>query len=146
MSKEYNPEMHTAEHILNAVMTELKGVRSFSNHIEKKKSKCDYRLDSPLTGDEISLIEKRVNEVIDSAVPVTYFEMPAGEAMKKFNMSKLPDPAAENLRIVRIGDFNEYPCIGEHVACTSDIGRFKIASADLNNGALRIRFRLELPG
>lgn len=36
-NKDYNPEMHSAEHILNQTMVRMfnKG-RSFSNHIEKK--------------------------------------------------------------------------------------------------------------
>lgn len=144
MSKDYYPEMHTAEHILNAVMTELKGTRSFSNHIEKKKSKCDFRLDQPLTGDELALIEKKVNDVIDSNLPVTYYHIHADEAKLRFDLGKLPDDSGESIRIVKIGDFNEYPCIGEHAENTSSIGRFRIASADFNEGVMRIRFRLEV--
>ena len=63
--KEYPPPMHTAEHILNQTMVRMfnKG-RSFSAHIEKKKSKCDYQFDRNLTEDEIAEIENKVNEVI----------------------------------------------------------------------------------
>jgi len=36
-----DPRMHTAEHLLNAAMVDLIGTdRSFSAHIEKKKSKA----------------------------------------------------------------------------------------------------------
>ena len=43
--KEYNPAMHTAEHILNSVMDKMYHCgRSFNSHIESKKSKCDYRI------------------------------------------------------------------------------------------------------
>ncbi len=48
----YDPQMHTAEHILNQTMVRIFGCeRSFPSHIEKKKSKCDYRFDRPLKGD-----------------------------------------------------------------------------------------------
>jgi len=145
MAKDYNPEMHTAEHILNAVMTGRKGVRSFSNHIEKKKSKCDFRLESPLTEEEIILIEKNVNDVINSKLPVTAFEISVDEAEKKFNLERLPEGSGEMIRIVKIGEFDEYPCIGEHVENTGSIGRFRIVSSDCNNGIMRIRFRLDSP-
>jgi len=36
--KDYNREMHTAEHILNQTMVRMFGTeRSFSNHIERKR-------------------------------------------------------------------------------------------------------------
>ncbi len=143
MAKEYYPGMHTAEHILNAVMTELKGLRSFSNHIEKKKSKCDFRLAGPLSADDLSFIETKVNEVIDSNITVTYYSIPVDEAKTKFDLGKLPEDSGDTIRIVKIGEFNEYPCIGEHVDNTSAIGRFRIASADYNDGVVRIRFRLD---
>ena len=58
MNKDYDPRMHSAEHILNQTMVRMfnKG-RSFSAHIEKKKSKCDYHFDRELTQDELSNIE-----------------------------------------------------------------------------------------
>ncbi len=143
MAKDYNPEMHTAEHILNAVMTEMKGIRSFSNHIEKKKSKCDFRLEEPLTDDELSAIEIKVNEVISSKLAVTFYDLPADEAEARFDLGKLPEGSGGSIRIVKIGGFNEYPCIGEHVDNTGSIGIFRIASADYNNGVVRLRFRLE---
>ena len=49
MKKQYDPHMHSAEHILNQAMGRLFGCeRCFSAHIEKKKSKCDYRFGRPL--------------------------------------------------------------------------------------------------
>ena len=46
-NKEEYPPMHTAEHILNGTMVRLFGCpRSRNAHIERKKSKCDYLLDS----------------------------------------------------------------------------------------------------
>jgi misacylated tRNA(Ala) deacylase len=70
--KEYaNLRMHSAEHILNQTMVRLfKCDRCFRAHIEKKKSKCDYHFDRPLTDEEIHDIESKVNQVIDSNLPV----------------------------------------------------------------------------
>ena len=65
--KDYNEPMHTAEHILNQTMIRMfQCNRSFSNHIERKKSKCDYYFHRPLNAIEIQLIEQKVNEIINS--------------------------------------------------------------------------------
>ncbi len=64
--------MHSAEHILNQTMVRLYDCgRCFSAHIETKKSKCDYYFDHELTGDEVDVIQSRVNRVIESDLPVS---------------------------------------------------------------------------
>jgi len=90
MKENIYPPMHTAEHILNQTMVRMFNAdRCFSAHIEKKKSKCDYRFDRFLTADEILELEKRVNDIIQSALPVTAEMMPAGEA-KNYSATERP--------------------------------------------------------
>lgn len=142
--KDYNPEMHSAEHILNQTMVRMfnRG-RSFSAHIEKKKSKCDYRFDRNLSAEEITEIETRINNVIKQNMPVTEEIVSKEEADKIVNLAKLPEDAGERIRLIRIGDYDVCPCSGVHVANTSEIGEFKIISTDFNNGILRVRFKLQ---
>ncbi|MCH7826449.1 MAG: hypothetical protein IIC75_00510, partial [Bacteroidetes bacterium] len=125
--KQYNPKMHSTEHILNQTMVRMfnKG-RSFSAHIEKKKSKVDYHFDRVLTENEITEIQKRVNDIIKSNLDVREEFYPIEEAEKKFNLSKLPEGAGDNIRIIHIGDYDSCPCIGNHVKNTNEIGEFKI--------------------
>lgn len=143
MNKEYDPRMHSAEHILNQTMVRLfnKG-RSFSAHIEKKKSKCDYHFDRELTKSELEEIENRVNEIISLNLPVSEFYLPREKAANSFSLDKLPDQAGDTIRIIKIGDYDACPCIGKHVSSTAEIGKFKIISSSYDNGVLRIRFRL----
>ena len=134
--------MHTAEHILNQTMIRLfKTKRCFNAHIEKKKSKCDYRFDRFLTAEEILELEKRVNQVIKDNLSVTFFLMPVDQAKKLF-AGRLPEATTE-VRIVRIGDYDAIPCIGKHVKSTKEIGQLKIISSDFNQGVLRIRYKLQ---
>lgn len=141
MKTNINPKMHTAEHILNQTMVRLFSTkRCFSAHIEKKKSKCDYRFDRFLTAEEIIELEKRINEIIQADLPVRFETIPAGEAKKLFH-SHTPEGEGD-VRIVRIGDYDAIPCIGAHVSSTKEIGYFKIISSDYNEGVLRIRYKL----
>ncbi len=141
--KDYDPYMHTAEHILNQTMVRMfnKG-RSFSAHIEKKKSKCDYHFDREITEEEIAEIESRVNETIARSLDVSEEFLSKEEAEKLVNLEKLPDEAGENIRIVRVGDYDICPCIGPHITNTSEIRDFRIISSSFDNGVLRIRFKI----
>lgn len=142
-NKQYHPQMHSAEHILNQTMVRMfnKG-RSFSNHIEKKKSKCDYNFERDLTDREIEEIEKKVNEVIQNDLEVVEEFISKEIAEKKYNLTKLPDGAGDTIRIIKIGNYDTCPCSGLHVSHTNEIGRFKIISTSFNENVLRIRFKL----
>jgi Ser-tRNA(Ala) deacylase AlaX len=143
-NKQYHPQMHSAEHILNQTMVRMFNCgRSFSNHIEKKKSKCDYHFSRNLTQTEIEELESRANEVIAQDLEVLEEFYSREEAQIKFNLSKLPDDAGDKIRIIRIGDYDACPCSGQHVSHTKEIGTFKIISTDFNNSVLRIRFKLQ---
>ena len=143
-NKEEYPPMHTAEHILNQTMVRMFGCpRSRNAHIERKKSKCDYLLDSCPTDEQVQAIEDKVNEVIAMDLPVTAEFVPLSEAGATVDLSKLPENVSDTLRIIRIGDYDACACIGAHVANTSEIGRFKIISHDYDNGRWRVRFKLE---
>ena len=142
-NKQYHPQMHSAEHILNQTMVRMFGCnRSFSNHIEKKKSKCDYYFERDLTQSEIEELEERVNEVITQDLIVNEEFYSKTKASKEFNLSKLPEDAGEIVRVIRIGNYDSCPCRGLHVNHTEEIGIFKIISTSFEEGVLRIRFKL----
>jgi alanyl-tRNA synthetase len=117
--------------------------RSFNAHIERKKSKCDYRINRPLTDEEITSIETRVNEIIRSNADVTEEFVSLVEARQRYNTAKLPDDAGEAIRIIRVGDYDACPCSGMHVKNTSEIPAFQIVSASFENNAVRLRFKLK---
>ena len=142
--KDYSePRMHTAEHILNQTMVRMfnRG-RCFSSHIEKRRSKCDYRFDRGLTPEEHTEIEKRVNEVIAANLPVTESFLSRAEAAAKFDLGRLPDGAGETVRIVQVGDYDACPCGGQHAAASGELGGFSIISSSFEQGVLRVRFKI----
>jgi Ser-tRNA(Ala) deacylase AlaX len=135
--------MHTCEHILNQTMVRMFNCgRSVNAHIERKKSKCDYLLSEAPTEVQVAEIIRKVNEIIDSNLPV-YEELMSREAAAKIaDLSKIPADASETLRVVRVGDYDACACIGQHVENTSELGRFEIISHDFENGRWRVRFKL----
>ena len=138
---EYEPA-HSCEHLLNATMVKMFGCpRSRNAHIERKKSKCDYILDSEPTADQVAEIEARVNEVIARELDVTIEYMPREDAASIVDLSKLPEDVSQTLRIVRIGDYDACACIGAHVSNTREIGEIRINSHCYTDGVRRLRWK-----
>ncbi len=142
-NKQEYPPMQAAEHILNQTMVRMFGCpRSRNTHIERKKSKCDYYINQKLSDEQVQAIEDKVNEVINSNLPVTEDFVHIKDAKGLVDLSKLPDDVSEMLRIIRVGDYDVCACIGAHVDNTSEIGEFKITTHNFENGRWRVRFKL----
>ena len=153
MTKTYDPHMHTAEHVLNQTMVRTFGCgRCFSSHLNPKKSKCDYFFDRDLTETEAQSLAAAVNAILAQHLPVTSQMTPVAEAATLVDLSKLPETAAaagEPVRLVRIGEYDICPCIGDHVENTGEIGTFVLNSHSYippeppeERGVLRLRFVL----
>lgn len=143
-NKQEFPPMHTAEHLLNGEMARrYKCGRAFSSHIERKKSKLDYHLATPLTDEEIKSLEYYINGIVKEDVDVTEEYLSQEEAMKRLDMSRLPENASETVRVIKVGDYDECLCAGTHVKKTSEIGNFRITSTRFQDGVQRIVFKLD---
>lgn len=144
MIKQIDSKMHTAEHILNQVMVrQFNCGRSVVAHIERKKSKCDYRFNRHLQDQEVANIAAAVNAVISADLPIREFNLNRSEAAEQFDIKRVPATAGEELRIIAIGDFDACPCSGIHAKSTAELGSFKIISTSFDGEMLRIRFKLE---
>jgi alanyl-tRNA synthetase len=142
-NKQEYPPMHTCEHIVNRTMVNLFHCgRAVSAHIERKKSKLDFALPECPSEEQIREIEDTVNSIIGQNLAVTTEFITQDEAVGRFDLKRLPDNASETVRVVKVGDYDECLCIGQHVANTSEIGNFKIISYDYKDGIFRMRFKL----
>ncbi len=146
-NKEEFPPAHTAEHLLNQTMVRMFGCERSSNaHVERKKSKISYVLDHKPDRKEEREIERRMNELIDADLPVTFEVVRRDELPEEIDASRLPADASDTIRLVRIGDYDVCPCIGKHVRSTAQIGRFEMLGTnwDEHTHTFRIRFKVVL--
>lgn len=144
-NKEEFPPAHTAEHLLNQTMIRMFGCeRSTNAHIERKKSKISYVLDHKPSRHEERDIERKMNELIDEDLPVSFEFVNRDNVPEGVSLDRLPEDASQTLRLVRIGDYDICPCIGKHVRSTSQIGRFEILGTnwDEEKHTFRIRFKI----
>ena len=139
------PPAHTAEHLLNQVMIRMFGCeRSTDAHIERKKSKISYTLERKPTRQEEREVERRMNELIEEDLPVTYELVDRYNLPEGIDLSRLPDDYSSVIRLVRIGHFDLCPCVGKHVRSTGQIGRFVVLGTTWDETArsFRIRFKI----
>lgn len=142
-NKDEHRPSHTAEHLLNQTMVRMFGCeRSKNAHIERKKSKINFLLPQSPTAEQVDDIESKMNELIQANLPVTYEFVTRDTVPEGVKLDKLPEDASETLRLVRIGDYDVCPCIGQHVETTSQIGSFRITSTSYNEGSFRIVFKV----
>ena len=141
--KNYYPPMHTAEHILNKTMVNMFGCeRSEKCHIEKKKSRCYFDLNNAPDKDEIIMLEEKINDVINNHNKVTEKFMDFDEAEKFFNLSRINKKENPSIRVISVGDYDDCPCIGEHVSNTNEIENFRITSTSYKDGVFKVRFKV----
>ncbi len=121
---------HTAAHLLQAALREALGshVEQAGQVVNTNALRFDFTHFSALTADELDAVEKKVNEIILSAVSVTSTEMPIEEAKKLGAMALFGEKYGDVVRVVRAGDFSTELCGGTHVNNTGKLGLFKIVS------------------
>ena len=139
------PPAHTAEHLLNQVMVRMFGCeRSYNAHIERKKSKMSFHLASKPSRQEEKEIERQMLSLIEEDLPVTFDYCTLDTLPEGIDPHRLPADVGNEIRLVRIGDFDVCPCIGRHVRSTAQIGRFEMLGTnwDEHERSFRIRFKI----
>ena len=119
--------MHTAAHILSAVVNGETGALITGNQIAPDESRVDLSLEQ-FDRDKLADYIERVNDVVRRGVEVKTFFMKREEALASpgfVKLAKAMPPALEMLRIVQIGDVDTQADGGVHVKNTGEIGRVK---------------------
>ncbi|MFH1239604.1 MAG: alanyl-tRNA editing protein AlaXM [Candidatus Diapherotrites archaeon] len=138
--------MHTAAHILSAIIFKELGCLITGNQLGEEKSRMDFNVED-FDRELLISFEKKANEIIKRNLEVEVSYMSAEEAFKNEQLFRLKDVLPKNLkelRIVKIGDFDIQADGGTHVKNTSEIGSVKITKIG-NKGTnnRRIYFILE---
>ena len=121
---------HSATHLLHAALRAILGehVAQKGSLVNAERLRFDFSHYEPLTGDEISAVERLVNEQIRLNEPVDAQVMAKEEAMQAGAMALFGEKYGDQVRVLRIGDFSTELCGGTHVGNTAQIRIFKPVS------------------
>ncbi len=141
---EQTVKYHTTCHLLLAALQKLvdPAICQKGSNITAERVRFDFNLDHKMTPEELSAVEKQVNEWIETDLPVVFDEYDkkyARDTLKAHGQfwDKYPDV----LKVYTIGDFDNpisrEVCGGPHVEHTGVLGKFKIVKEESSAAGIR---------
>ena len=124
--------MHTAAHIIDAILYKEAGALCTGNQLGVEKSRIDFSLDV-ISQEIMQKYIKMANEIVSRGIDVRIYSMRREEAMKIPGIVKLAvamPPNVEELRIVEIPQVDLQADGGTQVANTEEIGRIELTGIE----------------
>ncbi len=132
---------HSATHLLHKALREVLGehIQQKGSFVDANRLRFDITHFEAITHEELSEVERKVNEQIALGLPVIVEEMDQAESLNSGAIGLFEDKYKDVVRVVSMGDYSKELCGGTHVKNTSDIMMFKIMSeASVAAGVRRI--------
>jgi threonyl-tRNA synthetase len=126
---------HSAAHLLAAAVQELyPGTKVTIGPAIETGFYYDFDMPKPLTDDDLPAVEKRMAELIAKADPFSRYELPAAEAVAKFDAMGesykseiIRDLGAPSVSLYKVGGFDDL-CRGPHLPSSKMVPAFKLLS------------------
>ncbi len=132
---------HSATHLLDAALKKVLGdhVHQAGSLVEPDRLRFDFTHFEAITPDQLSEIDRLVNDAILEGYPVVTEVLPIEEAKKKGAVAMFGEKYGDVVRVVEMGDFSMEFCGGTHLDNTAKAGPFRIKSeASIASGVRRI--------
>lgn len=132
---------HTSTHLLHKALREVLGT-----HVEQAGSlvtpdylRFDFRHFQPMTEEELSLVEEKVNAAILEDFPVHTDVLSLDEAKQSGAMALFSEKYGDKVRVVSVGEYSKELCGGTHLKHSSQACCFHILSeGGIASGVRRI--------
>ncbi len=142
--------MHTSQHLVSAIVSDLYGADTVGNQIGFDKSRIDFK-PLKLSMNEIDDLIDRTNEYIAKDISVKISEAnrsdlegnPEIRSSMSSGLWKLLPKSVTRLRVISIGEIDVCPCAGTHVRSLKEIGKVEFVKRD-NKGAGKQRLTYTL--
>lgn len=138
-ASENTTRLHTATHLLQQSLRTILGnhVRQKGSHITQERLRFDFIHDKKLSPEEITAIEKMVNEKIRENIPVSMEILTIEQAIREHALTVPGTKYPEKVKVYTINKFSKEVCGGPHVNFTGILGKFKIIKEEAAGSHIR---------
>ncbi|RXJ85610.1 threonine--tRNA ligase [Arcobacter sp. CECT 8985] len=122
---------HSCAHLMAQAIKQLyPEAKFFVGPVVKEGFYYDFKVDSKISEEDLTTIEKKMKELANAKLPIQRYETTKEEILKKFQNDELKQAVLKNitddtLTIYKQGDFEDL-CRGPHVPNTRMIRYFKL--------------------
>ena len=136
---EASAKLHTATHLLHAALRKVLGdhVEQKGSNINGERLRFDFSHPDKMTPEQLTEVERLVNEAIESKTPVQCEEMSVEDARAQGAIGLFGNKYGEVVRVYTMGKFSKEICGGPHAANTGDLGHFKILKEESSSRGVR---------
>lgn len=129
-----NMQNHTAEHIVSGIICKMYNATNVGFHIGKDFTTMDFNVN--ISEEQLREIEKLANEAVYKNIKIVE-NIYTSEELKVIHYRSKKE-LKEDVRLVKIGDYDICACCGVHVSRTGEIGIIKLLKVDKYKSGVRI--------
>lgn len=139
--------LHTATHLLHKALKTVLGdhVEQKGSNITAERLRFDFSHPAKMTAEEVTEVERIVNEAIQKDYPVSFSVMSLEEAKTSGALGYFEDKYAQlegKIKVYSVGNnekgyFSKEICGGPHVEHTGELGSFKIQKEEAVSAGVR---------
>lgn len=121
---------HSATHLLDKALKNVLGVdiKQAGSLVDEDKLRFDFTFNRALSAEEISDLDKEINQKIREQLPVKKEDMDFKKSEELGAVALFEDKYKDVVRVVSMGDYSIELCGGCHVDNTAEVLMFKIKS------------------
>ncbi|MCE5222599.1 alanine--tRNA ligase [bacterium] len=119
---------HTATHLLHAALKNVLGdyINQAGSLVMNDSLRFDFNALEPMTQEQISQVEKLINEDIAKGKFICVEQMPFEKAIQEGATALFKEKYGEHVRVVSIDDVSKELCGGIHARNTNELRLFRI--------------------
>ncbi len=132
-------KLHTATHLMHSALRAVLGahVQQKGSNITGERLRFDFSHGEKVTPDQVSTIEKIVNEQIQKDLPIAWKTTTYKDAIDEGALAFFGERYPENVKVYTIGDFSKEICGGPHTESTKVLGTFKVLREEASSAGVR---------
>lgn len=138
-NSEQTARLHTATHLMHTALKRVLGdeVNQKGSNITAERLRFDFSFPRKVTPEELSQVEKLVNEAIAADVIIDMRELTVEEAHSEGAIGLFASKYGELVRVYTMGSYSKEICGGPHAGRTGELGSFKIQKEEASSAGVR---------